>query len=94
MVCGLRPFRIPHSALRIGLRGQSTLEYALFVAVAASALAGMTVYVRRSIQANLKAIEDRINADALPRPEEEEPPEPPGIPEPPPAIETDPGNGG
>ena len=58
-------------AVRGTRRAQSTLEYALFVAVAASALAGMTVYVRRSIQANLKAIEDRINADAVPLPEDQ-----------------------
>lgn len=48
------------------LRGQSTLEYAVFVAVVTAALIGMQLYVRRSIQANLKTLEDQINAEALP----------------------------
>ena len=47
-------------------RGQSALEYALFIAVVSAALITMQVYVRRSIQANLKALEDRTNAEALP----------------------------
>lgn len=47
--------------------GQSTLEYALFVAVVASALVAMSVYVQRSIQANLKTVEDRVNAEAVPQ---------------------------
>lgn len=47
-------------------RGQSTLEYAVFIAVVTAALIGMNLYVRRSIQANLKTLEDQINAEALP----------------------------
>jgi len=47
--------------------GQSTLEYAVFVAVVAAALIGMGAYVQRSIQANLKQVEDRINTEAPPR---------------------------
>ncbi len=47
-------------------RGQSTLEYAVFSAVVAAALVGMQLYVRRSIQANLKMLEEHINAEALP----------------------------
>ena len=43
-------------------RGQSTLEYAVFTAVVSAALIAMTLYVRRSIQANLKVLEDQINA--------------------------------
>ena len=42
------------------------MEYALFIAVVAAALTGMQGYVKRSIQANLKAIENQLNADALP----------------------------
>ncbi len=41
------------------------MEYALFIAVVAAALSGMQLYVKRSIQANLKAIEDQLNADAV-----------------------------
>ncbi len=42
--------------------GQSTLEYAVFIAVVSAALVAMTLYVRRSIQANLRVLEDQINA--------------------------------
>ena len=45
--------------------GQSTVEYALFTAVVAAALIAMQVYVRRSIQANLKGLEDQINVEAI-----------------------------
>ena len=51
---------------RITSKGQSTLEYAVFVAVVAAALSTMAIYVRRAIQANLKAVEDQINAEAKP----------------------------
>jgi uncharacterized protein (UPF0333 family) len=44
-------------------RGQSTLEYALIIAVVVAALTAMSVYVQRSVQANLKVIEDQINAN-------------------------------
>ena len=43
---------------------QSTLEYAVFISVVAAAVLSMSVYVRRAIQANLKEVEDRINAEA------------------------------
>ena len=46
-------------------RGQSTLEYAVFVAVVASAVVAMNLYVRRAVQANLKMMEERINAEAV-----------------------------
>ena len=45
--------------------GQSTLEYAIFVGVVAAALMAMSDYVRRSIQANLKSVEDQVNAEAI-----------------------------
>ena len=46
-------------------RGQTALEYAIFISVVAAALMTMVVYVRRAIQANLKSVEDNINAEAL-----------------------------
>ena len=46
--------------------GQAVLEYAVFIAVVAAALITMSTYVRRSIQANLKGVEDQINAEARP----------------------------
>ena len=45
--------------------GQSTMEYALFIAAVAAALLAMNLYVRRSVQANLKALEDHINIEAV-----------------------------
>ena len=45
--------------------GQSSLEYAVFTGVVAAALVAMNVYVRRAIQANLKQVEDHINAEAI-----------------------------
>ncbi|MFC1675086.1 hypothetical protein ACFL1K_04305 [Candidatus Omnitrophota bacterium] len=44
-------------------RAQSTLEYTLIIAVVAAAIMTMTVYVQRSINANLKTIEDQVNAE-------------------------------
>ncbi len=46
--------------------GQAILEYAVFIAVVAAALTTMSLYVRRAIQANLKGVEDQINAEARP----------------------------
>ncbi len=44
-------------------RAQSTLEYAVLIAIVAAALIAMNNYVLRSIQANQKVIEDEINAE-------------------------------
>ena len=46
------------------MRGQSTLEYTMFTVAAAAALLGMSVYVRRAIQANVKTVETQINQEA------------------------------
>ena len=48
------------------MRGQSTTEYALFVAVVAAALVAMTVYVRRAIQAHLKLMEQQTTTQPMP----------------------------
>ncbi len=42
-------------------QGQNILEYALIIAVVVAALGAMNIYVQRSIQANLKLIEEHIN---------------------------------
>ena len=47
-------------------RGQSSLEYAVFIAVVTAALVTMSLYVRRAIQANLRMVEEQVNAEALP----------------------------
>ena len=44
-------------------KGQSILEYAMIISVVVAALMAMNVYVQRSVQANLKMIEDRVNAE-------------------------------
>ena len=44
---------------------QNTMEYAMFTAVFVAALVMMAVYVRRSMQANLKTVEDQINQEAI-----------------------------
>lgn len=44
-------------------KAQSVLEYAMLISIVVAALMGMHVYVQRSVQANLKMIEDRVNAE-------------------------------
>jgi len=46
----------------VSKRGQSILEYALIISVVVASLVAMSIYVQRSAQANLKVIEDQINA--------------------------------
>ncbi len=43
-------------------RGQHTLEYAILIGIVAAAVVAMQTYVRRSIQAHLKNVEEEINA--------------------------------
>ena len=45
-----------------GRSGQSTTEYAIFIAVVAAALVAMTVYVRRGIQAHLYLMQWKTNS--------------------------------
>lgn len=49
-------------------QGQSLLEYTTIVVVVIAALTAMSLYVQRSVQANLKALEDQINANPYPNP--------------------------
>ena len=44
-------------------RAQSTLEYSILIAIVAAAILAMQAYVQRSVQANLKTIEQQINAE-------------------------------
>jgi Flp pilus assembly pilin Flp len=44
-------------------KGQSTIEYALLIAVVAAAFMAMQLYAQRAVQANFKLIEDQINAE-------------------------------
>ncbi|MEW6170043.1 MAG: hypothetical protein AB1472_00535 [Candidatus Omnitrophota bacterium] len=46
-------------------KAQSTLEYAVLIAIIAAAFLAMRTYVQRSVQANLKAVEEQINAEPL-----------------------------
>ncbi|MFH1397220.1 MAG: hypothetical protein ABIH27_01545 [Candidatus Omnitrophota bacterium] len=47
---------------KLKIKSQSILEYALVVSVVVAALSAMSMYVQRSVQANLKTIENQINA--------------------------------
>lgn len=47
----------------LSLTGQSILEYAMVIAVVVAALMAMNIYVQRSVQANLKMLEERVNAE-------------------------------
>lgn len=42
-------------------RAQSVIEYALLITVVAAAFMAMHVYMRRSVNAQFKVIEDKIN---------------------------------
>jgi hypothetical protein len=44
-----------------GMRGQSLLEYVSIIVAVVGALSVMSLYVNRSIQANLKLIENEIS---------------------------------
>ncbi len=45
-------------------KGQSTIEYALLIAIVAAAFMAMHLYAQRAVQANFKLIEDQINVEA------------------------------
>lgn len=47
---------------RVG-QGQSLLEYVMIVVVVIAALSAMSLYVQRSVQANLKLMQDQVNAN-------------------------------
>jgi Flp pilus assembly pilin Flp len=42
--------------------GQSIIEYALLISIVSAAIAAMSLYVQRSVQANVRIIEKQINA--------------------------------
>ncbi len=44
-------------------RAQSTLEYSILIAIVAAAIVAMHTYVQRAVQANLKMVEEQINAE-------------------------------
>lgn len=46
-------------------RGQSTLEYAILIAIVAAAVIAMRTYVQRAVQANLKVVEEQVNAEMV-----------------------------
>lgn len=43
--------------------GQSTIEYAVLIAIVAAAFLAMQAYVQRAVQANLAMIEEQVNAE-------------------------------
>ena len=44
-------------------KGQSFIEYALVVAIVSAAVAAMSTYVFRSVQATQQAIQDELKSD-------------------------------
>lgn len=44
-------------------KGQSTIEYALLIAIVAAAFLAMQLYVQRAVQANFALVQDQINAE-------------------------------
>ena len=46
-------------------RGQSLLEYTTIIIAVVAALSAMSLYVRRAVQANLKMIEEQVNANPV-----------------------------
>lgn len=58
----MREIKIRFHRLRLW-RGQSTIEYALLVTIVTAAFIAMRVYVQRAVQANVKVIEEQINAE-------------------------------
>lgn len=46
-------------------RAQTFIEYAVLISVVAAALISMGLYVRRSVQAQLKLIEQQVNVEAI-----------------------------
>lgn len=44
-------------------KAQSILEYTFVISIVVAALMAMSVYVQRSVQANLKMVEQRVNAE-------------------------------
>ncbi len=47
------------------VRGQSLLEYTTIIIAVVAALSAMSLYVRRAVQANLKIIEEQVNANPV-----------------------------
>jgi len=43
-------------------KAQSTIEYALLIAIVAAAFLAMNVYMQRSVQSNFNVIEEQVNA--------------------------------
>ena len=50
-----------------GRRGQSSIEYAVVIAVAVSALVAMSVYIKRGISGKLRAAADSVGEPYHPR---------------------------
>ena len=51
--------------MRRAAHGQTTLEYAIFIAVVAAAAVSMSLYIRRAVQANIKTFETQTRAEPM-----------------------------
>ena len=49
--------------MQLNRKGQSTVEYAVLIIIVVTACVAMSTYVYRAVQANLKVVEESINAE-------------------------------
>ncbi len=55
-----------HLRIEMNRRGQSTLEYAVLIAVVVAALIAMQIYMKRGVQDKLRSATDDIGAQYVP----------------------------
>ncbi len=60
-------------------KGQTTIEYALLIAIVAAAFTAMHLYMQRAVQANFKLIEEQVNVEPLRTPKYVSPSPSPGV---------------
>ena len=61
--CSHRDYRMIHRSRRKINKAQTVIEYAILISVVAIAFVAMKTYVERSVNANIKLIEEQINAE-------------------------------
>lgn len=49
--------------MKFNRRAQSTLEYVTLIVIAAAAAMAMFTYMQRAVNANLKMVEEQVNAE-------------------------------
>lgn len=49
--------------MKLTQKAQTSVEYAILIAIVAAACVAMTTYVQRAVRSNLKSIEEQINVE-------------------------------